>query len=80
MWVVMRVWRGAGGQLVIGGTTGLLRVGATLFNYPTQTENLQHLEKREVSEVAVRMLSGWVVATRHSIRNSARAHALVSNS
>jgi hypothetical protein len=54
----MCVWRGAGRQLVIGGATRLLRVGATLVYYYIQAENLQHIEKREVSEVAVTMLSG----------------------
>jgi hypothetical protein len=39
----------------------------------TQAENIKHFELRVVSECTVRMLAGWVVATRHSPRNVALA-------
>jgi hypothetical protein len=43
----------------------MLLVGATVCTITTQTENIQHLEYRVVSEGTVRMLSRWVVETRH---------------
>jgi hypothetical protein len=65
----------ARGLLATVGTTALLLVGATNYSATTNTHC-----KRPALRVActgnytVRMLSGWVAATRHSPRNVAHAH------
>ena len=55
---------------------GLLLVVTT--DYYTQIENLKHFEWLVLSEWSVRMLTRWVVVTRHTPRYLANAHELHS--
>ena len=60
-----RVWRGAGAPDYCG-SVGRLLVGAPDSSTTPQAENIRHFEYPIVSVCTERMLSGWVVATRHS--------------
>jgi hypothetical protein len=64
---------------VFGAVRGVLSrrvqlVGETGGSATTQAENIKYFEQHVVSEFTVRTLSGWTVASRHSLRNLEHAY------
>jgi len=60
------------------GTSGLLLAEAAVCYCYTQTDNIKHIAQRAMSACTLPMISAWVVATYHSLRDL--AHAYLSHS
>ena len=56
------------GLLIVGGTTGLLLVGATGCSASKQTENIKQLEWGAVCKCTVGMPPDWIAGTLHPPR------------
>jgi hypothetical protein len=61
-------------QAGCGGLCAAMVVAKVCSAATTQTKNIKYFQCRVVSERNARMLSGSLVATRHSSRNLAKAH------
>lgn len=79
--MIPRAWLGVSGVvrevLTVGKDYSTTNGGCdTQFCYYTQNENYQALRQPAVSDCTVQMLSGRVVATRHSLKKKPCACAL----